>query len=382
MLFGYTPPGGCVARSPGPEGLLRMTIDLEKLLAPLAENSPTGVDLRDASNSAVFTALEDLRREEDAALDDSEGKAANWPAVVRACEQTLNTQSKDLQLAAYLTEALAHIDGFAGMHAGLQVVRGLLDRYWDTLHPGAGEGAVEPGARVRWLSWLSSPSTKGFLRSVRAIRLFGDGSKREVWIPWEGFLEAQRLEAAAVVSQARHDEMIAAGAMTRERWNAAVAATKTAHLLAELEALKASESELLAIEGFCAARLASDDAPSFVELRGLLSEIREFIEGRLPSEVGGSVEGTVETGSGGSRAQALAGPIGSRSQALQRLREVAEFFRQSEPHSPLPHLIDRAVRWAGMSFEELLVDVMKNNDVLTPVWNTLGIKPPPPDPGA
>ena len=259
-----------------------MTIDLEKLLAPLAENSPTGVNLRDASNNAVFTAIEDLRREVDPAVDDAGGKAANWPAVVRACEQTLNTQSKDLQLAAWLTEAMARIDGFAGVQAGLQLIRGLLDRYWDTLHPGASDGAIDPGSRVRWLAWLSSP--KGFLPSIRAIHLFGDGAKREEWIPWEGFLEAQRLEANAASNQARYDEMIAAGAMTRERWNAAVAVTRPAHLRAELEALKASENEILAIEGFCAARLESDDAPSFVELRGLLSEIREFIEGRLPSE--------------------------------------------------------------------------------------------------
>jgi type VI secretion system protein ImpA len=94
------------------------------------------VNLRDVSNSAVFSAIDDLRREVDPALDDAGGKAANWPAVVRACEQTLTTQSKDLQLAAWLTEALARIDGFAGLQAGLQLIRGLLERYWDTLHPG------------------------------------------------------------------------------------------------------------------------------------------------------------------------------------------------------------------------------------------------------
>jgi type VI secretion system protein ImpA len=82
------------------------------------------------------------------------------------------------------------------------------------------------------------------------------------------------------------------------------------------------------------------------------------------------------------RAAAPAGPVGSRQDALRRLAEVADFFRQTEPHSPLPHLIDRAVRWASMSFEELLLDVMKSNDALTPVWDTLGIKPRPPDEGA
>jgi hypothetical protein len=138
-----------------------------------------------------------------------------------------------------------------------------------------------------------------------------------------------------------------------------------------------SENEILAIEGFAqrawhpTTRRASSSCGA--------SEIREFISAS-PSEVGAAPRPGRDRGRG-ARAQTVSGPIGSRPQALARLREVAEFFRQTEPHSPLPHLIDRAVRWAGMSFEELLVDVMKNNDVLTPVWNTLGIKAPPPESG-
>jgi type VI secretion system protein ImpA len=359
-----------------------VTIDLDKLLAPIAEAAPTGTNLRDAADDATFALIDDLRREIDPAVDDAGvGKAANWPAVQRACEQALSTRSKDLQLAAYLTEALAQVEGFAGLHAGLQFVRALLESHWEALHPGAGEGGVDVGVRGRWLSWLSSP--KGLIPSIRAVRFIGESAHREERMPWDAFLEAQFLDEAAASSQERYQELIAGGAVTRERWNKAVGATKPAELRAELDAVRACESELLALDRVCEARFESDDAPSFVELRGLLSDIREFLEG----VVGGDA---VATGSGvssaagavGVRAAAPAGPVGSRQDALRRLAEVADFFRQTEPHSPLPHLIDRAVRWAGMSFEELLLDVMKSNDALTPVWDTLGIKPRPPDEGA
>jgi type VI secretion system protein ImpA len=350
-----------------------VTIDLEKLLAPLSAEAPTGVNLRDASDDATFAALEDLRREVDPALDDAGGKAANWPAVVRACEQALVTRSKDLQLAAFLTEALAHIDGFAGLHAGIQLIHTLVESYWDTLHPGVDEGGIDPGVRARWLSWLSSP--KGLLPSVRAVRFIGDGNQREGWLPWEAFLDAQRLEEAAASNQARYQEMTEAGATTRERWNQAVAVTKPAQLRAELDAVRAAEAELLALERVCETRLGSDDAPAFVELRGLLAEIREFLQGCLPSE-GAAASTDGSAGASAATSVAASGPVGSRQEALRRLSEVADFFRRTEPHSPLPHLIDRAVRWAGMSFEDVLLDVMKRNDALTPVWDTLGIKPP------
>jgi predicted component of type VI protein secretion system len=48
----------------------------------------------------------------------------------------------------------------------------------------------------------------------------------------------------------------------------------------------------------------------------------------------------------------------------------------------LSYLIERAVRWGGMSFEELLRDVVKSNDALAQVWETLGIRPPSSDTGA
>lgn len=57
-----------------------------------------------------------------------------------------------------------------------------------------------------------------------------------------------------------------------------------------------------------------------------------------------------------------------------RLSEVAEFFRRTEPHSPVSYLVQRAVRWGEMSLEELMRDVVKNPEVLEQIWDTLGIK--------
>lgn len=359
-------------------------IDLEKLFSPLAGDSPTGVNLRDASDDATFATIDDLRREVDPALDDAGGKAANWPAVARACQQALTNQTKDLQLAAWLCEAAGHTEGFGGVRAGFRLIRELLDRYWDTVHPRGGADGVELPVRARWLLWLSSP--KGLLPSLRAIGLLGEAHKREEWLSWESWLEAQRLEETAAANQVRYQEMLAAGAVSREKWNAALSVTPPARLREEREALRGCETELQALDELCEARFGSDDAPAFVDLRGLLSDIREWLDKRVGDGQETVTPEDTATASGhagvAARGPLASGAIATRQDALARLREVAEFFRRTEPHSPLSHLIERAVRWGGMSFEELLRDVVKSNDALAQVWETLGIRPPSSDSGA
>jgi type VI secretion system protein ImpA len=358
-------------------------IDLEKLLSPLAGDSPTGTDLRGASDDATFSTIDDLRREVDPALDDAGGKVANWPAVSRACQQAMANQAKDLQLAAWLCEAAAHTEGFVGVRSGFRLIRELLERYWDTIHPGVGAEGVELPVRARWLLWLSSP--KGLLPSLRAIGLLGEGQKREEWLSWGSWLEAQRLEETAASNRARYDEMVAAGAVSREKWNAALSATPPPRLREELEALQGCESELQALDELCAARFGSDDAPAFVDLRGLLSDIREWLDKRVGNgQETPTREDLARAGQAGmaGRTPLAGGSLATRQEALVRLREVAEFFRHTEPHSPLSHLIERAVRWGGMSFEELMRDVVKSNDALAQVWETLGIRPPSSDSSA
>jgi len=69
------------------------------------------------------------------------------------------------------------------------------------------------------------------------------------------------------------------------------------------------------------------------------------------------------------------GPIRSREAALDRLREVADFFRRTEPHSPVPYLIQRAINWSRMSFQELLIELVKDENSRMEISSTLGIRP-------
>ena len=83
-------------------------IDVEKLLAPISDEAPTGLDLRYTDGDLTFSQIGENRSAEDPALAiEGDAKTANWPAVARQCEEALANKSKDLELVAFLAEAAA-----------------------------------------------------------------------------------------------------------------------------------------------------------------------------------------------------------------------------------------------------------------------------------
>ena len=60
---------------------------------------------------------------------------ADWAAVVRLARETLVGTSKDLLVAARLTEALTKEHGFGGLRDGLRLMRRLVSECWDRLNP-------------------------------------------------------------------------------------------------------------------------------------------------------------------------------------------------------------------------------------------------------
>jgi len=128
-----------------------------------------------------------------------------------------------------------------------------------------------------------------------------------------------------------------------------------------------------------------DQSPSWEELQKSIGEIRVFVYGVLKRR-GGLVEavaapqveeGAVTTNPVGGPA-VNTGPIRSRDEAIARLEEGARFFSQTEPHSPVAYLVRRAVRWAGMPFEEVLGELVKDDKLVKQIGETLGIVSSPP----
>lgn len=87
------------------------------------------------------------------------------------------------------------------------------------------------------------------------------------------------------------------------------------------------------------------------------------------AQTGGAVETQTSSAPAGP-----AGPITNRKVAFERLREVADFLRRTEPHSPVSYIVQRAIKWGDMPLENVLAELVKNNDVRRQVYETLGLK--------
>ncbi len=123
-----------------------------ELLTPIAGDKPIGPSLRYAP---VYDQIKEARRQDDAGPQGDwqrERKVADFRLVSDLANKAIAERSKDLQLAVWLTEAALNREKFPGLQQGLELLRGLLEQFWDTLYPEIEDDDLEP--RVVLLSWV------------------------------------------------------------------------------------------------------------------------------------------------------------------------------------------------------------------------------------
>src|SRR5437763_2106568 len=100
---------------------------LEDLLTPIPGNNPSGENLY---YSPVFDKIKEARRQDDAGPQgqwERERKTADFVLVTKLGEDAVLKKTKDLQIAAWLTEAWIYRDGIAGLAFGLKLIKGMVE---------------------------------------------------------------------------------------------------------------------------------------------------------------------------------------------------------------------------------------------------------------
>ncbi|MFZ6747808.1 type VI secretion system protein TssA [Undibacterium sp. Ren11W] len=354
--------------------------DLNKVLDPIAESDPCGEDL---SFSREIDAIVEARRYDDPSLEQGEWvtelKSANWPFVVEQCSSLIATKSKDLRLAVWLTEASAKVDHFAGLADGYLLLAKLCDQFWDGMYPLPDDGDQEQ--RIGNLFWILTrtiplvkemPLTEGRgtaysqldfeaarARSANAEKLAMEGKS-----PEEGPKLAD-LEAARRKSSRKFHEKLLNDAQ---------------RCLANLKQLELAVDARLGIDGpgFSAAKECIEGAVTIIARVAQESGVQT-----VAADSGQSLANLVESTEQGNFAMpqnmmpSHGNGFQTRDQALAQLRSVADFFRRTEPHSPVAYLADKAAHWGEMSLHTWLSTVIKDPGSLAHVEELLGLKLPP-----
>lgn len=342
-------------------------MDLSGLLSPLSNGPDCGQDL---SFSPEFDAIAEARREDDPSLDQGEWlsaiKEADWPRVARTCEALLAERSKDLRLAGWLIEAWGRRQGIAGIARGLDLVVGLCEHFWEGLHPLPEEGDQE--LRIGALTWIATHAPRWLAACPLTESARGRYSLAD--------LEAARQRATHIERSPSEAEQPAAGPITVQQFEAARSDTP----LAQLEALGAEVSHCqAALQGLEAAlaRRLGEDAPSWAAVRGVLEALARYCGTATAQGAAGSAPAPlVHTPPVLATSAADAASGMSREQAIRQLREVARFFRRTEPHSPVAYLAEKAARWGEMPLHDWLRSVVRDGGELSRIEELLGLEAP------
>jgi type VI secretion system protein ImpA len=337
-----------------------LPFDADALLRPIPGDAPTGESLR---YEGTYDAIAALRREDDPRLDQgawkTDLKKADWPRVAQTCIDAIETRSKDIQIAAWLLEAWLHLHGFAGVRDGLRVIGELCDVYWDGLHPAMVDGDVE--YRLSPIEWIDAKLSIS-LRLIPVTRPDAEEVAAYSLADWE--LVAPR---AGRTKDRRTDHP------TEAQFRKSAASTPSAWLaqlgddvLGAQRALDELVDVLVARCGEKAARLPRmrETLAAVLHLVGMLRENRG-----MPVLAAAPVD--VEEAVPAQAPPSTAPPIRSRLEAYQRLAEVANYLARTEPHSPVPHLIRKAISCGGMTLEELLPELVRDSAQLSEIYRML-----------
>jgi len=331
----------------------------EDLLTPIAGENPSGIDLRYDTKLLIYDKIQEARRKDDELAQgdwQSERKTANYPLVVKLAQDALATVSKDLQLAAWLSEALLVTEHFAGLHQGLTLCHGLLTNFWDTVYPVIEDGDRE--LRAKPLAWIGS--VLDF--PVRSVPLVLAGYNSFV------YKDSRQLgyedQAKTDKDRKARSKLIEEGKIPPEVFDKAFAETPKAMYLKAEKDLDHCLQALETLDKFCDEKF-EDDAPAFGKLKTALTDVRQTVHTLLtkkrekePDPVeeipvavvaeSGQQETEATVASSATVTAVLLSEPADVRQAVASIAAGAAFLRKREPLSPAPYLILRGLRWGEL----------------------------------
>jgi len=324
------------------------SIDLEKLLEPISDAAPSGVNLE---YDTEFLALERIamgRPEQQMGGSIRPAEPPDHAAVVREASALLQ-RSKDLRIAVLLARALSHLHALQGLNDGLALVQGLLDRYFATVFPelDPSEGN-DPTMRITAIAGLAASDVLAALRSrpLLVSRTFGPITLRDIALA--------AANTAAPAEGAKPDQASI---------DAAFQDTDLAEHQAAAAVVQAAIGHLAAIEDVFQ-REHAGQGPELDSLSELLRQAKYALVSQLERRMPPAQSENVEASTGGAGVSSASQPqtgfnadIRTRADVLRALDKICDYYAEFEPSSPIPLLLRRGKRLVSKSFLDIIRDM-------------------------
>lgn len=318
------------------------------------DGDPCGADLEyDAEYLELATAA--------AGKPESQFAAAEPPdwTRVREISESLFGRTRDLRVALQWGRARLNLDGFAALPATLALLHGLLDRFWDNLHPMPDPDDGDTFARLSVVGGLDKLDS--LLGDVRQSLLLND---RRL-----GGLRVRDVEIALDKLAPRPDEEV----RTQGQIAGLLAdAPELAQTLAEQTA--AALHWVKQLQSLIGERFSLDMGVDMKTLRGMLTGIQSVLPQAPDAQAeDGSDAAPGEGGAPGGRRGGGVLSVDSRQEAIRAIELICAYLERSEPTNPAQLLLRRASRLIDKNFLQLVRDLAP--DAVSEVARIMGIDP-------
>ena len=354
-------------------------IDLDELLNPISEEKPCGEYLK---YEQIYDDIQEYRREDDPRLPQgiwqTEIKRADWPKLINTCVDALKNKTKDLQLVAWLTEALTVTEGFSGLGCGIQLFRKMSEKFWDQIYP---EIDSEGG---------------GVTRRLTPIYFFSEKIRDRIILvplsaPTDYESDSYSLADWLTARHHMHVKNLPKDSLTMEQIKKSVSMTPESFYITVRTETENALSELKLLEDFLTEK-CGDETPSFRNVYESLQDVQQTATNCLseclvlnvpkeePPQETKTQETTPESSENTEKRPEEAPQQASAEEkkppkkgptienAYKVLRDIGNFLAQAQPQSPSATLIKIALALGEKSFQELLEINMKNG---VSVMNTI-----------
>lgn len=359
-------------------------VDINSLLEPVSADNAVGGDLRaDTSPTSLYITIRDARRaaraaERNSMFDGGSSEAnENWQKILELSPQALSQHSKDLEIACWYTEALLRKAGFQGLRDGFTLIKRLIEEYWDKdLYPAPDEDGIE--TRIAPITGLNGEGAEGVLLTpIRSSDITEDipPGPFTFW-QYKQALDVKRIQD----DDARSEQAEKIGFTIEDIENVVEQSSQSFFIdlrddVNDCLQLYREISDLLL--DFCGNQDAPPTSKIIELLEDTLGAINHIAKYKFPVEASNESEISETTGMAISSDSPtlISGPIKTREEAFRQLNSISDFFKKTEPHSPIAYVIDRAVKWGDMPLSELMNELIPDHSSRQTYSSLTGVNP-------
>lgn len=364
-------------------------LDFDALLAPISDDAPNGPWLRE-SDRERYQEVKDARAEavsaerkareyamysEDELASFSDAGQAieappspNWRRVRELCTEVLAGHSKDLWVATWLIEANVRLSGICGARDSFELVARICETFWDQgIYPphDEDEGYLDTVSQLASLNGVDGPGT--LIEPLEQVALVPEYGA----LTYAGYQEAlnggggevTESDFESAIRQVSEDELRSYGediAGTLEAYS------RMCSILAEK----------------CNVEGEEDCTPPSSQIQRTLTDIQQAFVALTRVILGGSEVTSDEESSendatglthGAKTVDIAQAQVNNREDAFRMLMKASEFFRKTEPHSPVSYMLQQAVEFGRMDLPTLLQKLISDRSVLNNLSERVGL---------